>query len=188
MGVILVVSFEKDGFTALGGTKGRTYLIEDEKGFKLLTGPVSHPEDVYMLGYVQQAELKKSFDAKKKVILIAITGQFLNPESYVLDKAYLTKIKNDKNTSVYKKWWDNVKIEATHALIHELIAHGIHHIKGDSKPPKIEHKNYSGVESDFSPNIREVLNDETGKYGKTVMLKAINQIQSSIQKLHRGKK
>ena len=180
----VITSFEKDGFTKSPGiVEGQTFLIEKESDFKLLIGAASEPSKAYKLQYVKTDDLKPSFDKKKKIILIGLARQFLQPRDYLSNKDPLVT-----NTWITDTWWDNVKLYFTHVLIHELIAHGIHHIKGDKKEPEIEHQNYHGVKGESSPNMRDVLADTTGKYNRTIMLKAIREIQSSIKKLyHNGK-
>ena len=188
------VNFSKDGFTAPeGGSTAQTLLISDEQEFKSLTSSIADVNTSFRLKSVKISDLKGSFDLKKKVILIVIVKQYLNPYQYVLDKTHFAAMKkaNDAKDPAgiaeYYKWWDNAKLEFTHTLIHELIAHGIHHIKGDKKDAKTEHQNYHGIYATTSPDVRDVL-DNVKDYKETIMLKAIREIQSSIQKLYYGGK
>ena len=184
-GISSLVNFDKDGFSAPGGVLAQTFLMEDEVQFKLKTGEASDRNDAYMLQFVDKVGLKNSFTNKKKVILIAIASQYLVPSDYVSNKVDFEAVKKD--AWALDTWWDNTKIEFTHSLIHELIAHAIHHLKGDKKDAATEHQNYNGIYGDSSPDIRDVLKDKS-KYKGTPLLKSVEQIQSSIQKLYHGKK
>ena len=175
------LNFRINGYAEGDGTKGRTILVTDEKNFIQQKGQFGDPDNAWLLKDIKLASIKSSFDSNKKVILVIIANQYLNPEAYPVKKEDFDELKKKSPSSEYDKWWDTVKLDGTHTIIHELIAHAIHHINNDKKTEEEEHEAYHGNKTKRSPGIPEVLSN-LGKYQKTTMYKIVQEIKTEIKK------
>lgn len=173
--------FDNKGFITGEGTRGRTILVNDVNDFKQKTGQFADPSNSYILQRVKLASIKSSFDNKKKVIMIVIANQFLEPEAYPLKKEDLDKLKATSPSKAYEQWWDNAKLDGTHTLLHELIAHGLNYLKDEKKTEEAEHKAYHGNATHRSPSIPEILKAPK-QYAGTVMYKVVQEIKTEIKK------
>jgi hypothetical protein len=173
--------FDNKGFITGEGTRGRTILLTDENDYKQQTGPIGDPSNSYILQRVKLASIKSSFDNKKKVIMVVIANQFLDPEAYPLKKEDLDNLRKKTPRTEYDQWWDNVKLDGTHTLLHELIAHGLNHIKNEKKTEEAEHKAYHGNATHRSPSIPEILK-APNQYANTVMYKVVQELRTEIKK------
>lgn len=172
----LLTWFDLNGENASTSNNGVTKLFDDKVHWTTIRD--ANAEGRYFYSAINENEVNPIFNSGKKLLVIGIAREFLNPDDNFLshgNSKFYSIYQNQTNPDYYKF----VQIQAAQTFIHECYAHGLSYLLGgttyESKAEE-DHKKYHGNYSRGSPGIREVFVYEQNKYKSTTMFSVVKQL------------
>jgi hypothetical protein len=187
-GINIVSGYDKDGYVIPNrdydvATLGKTALVNDAAGIRSLK---YREGNSHKFGLIDEKDLDNSLKSKKMIIIVMIRTS-VSPIEYLLFKKDKTSIDYKKYKEIFnERKLSNYIIDICETIVHESVAHAIHHIDNNKKDSDYEHQDYHGDKGGQSPSIEKIKSNP--KYKNTKAKKNLDFIIKYVNEFIKTKK